>query len=211
MSSDIDVKINDKPVADFLRREFPRFLNAGLNEGYKRSASGFARKFTDAKLANKESSVFRVKRPHNVKKRRGQPSVPKAFVLAGFHVSLKNPQDLDRKILSIRTSSPLLLIREYGGTIPDLSKKPRKGGRKPFKGKYLAIPMLQGGRGRNARKVSLRLVEEVRIKPVLEFVASWRRYQPKIRELIDRSLDRAIKRAQAKMDRDAARREGQAA
>lgn len=181
--------------------DMPKVLNAQMNRTFPTAASAFLKHFVKTRLVK---GIYRVRRKARKAGKRapGQPAVPAKARAAGFGAKVTGRKDLNRKAFSVRTSNPLLLIRETGGTIT------------PKKGQWLYIRGDFKGRGATQRRkayaerqraagsrYSRPIVARVRqvVQPaVLGFYSTWRGWRGKFRERLRDGLKAAVKRMASK-------------
>lgn len=203
MSNSLNVTVKDRAIRSLLEKQFPKFTNQAMNRAYRSVASKFMRGFAKEKLG--AGGPFNVRRKVQVKKApKGQPSIGAKARKAGFKAVLSGQQHLDRKSLSVRTRNPLLTIREFGGEI-----RPKKGTRVRGKKRripYLAVKIKRRGRGAKEKGPNIFLVRQIRFGAVLGFRKAWRRFQPKLREIVNEQLRGVIRRINKKTQK--ARRGG---
>jgi len=203
MKSEIKFSLDDSSFRSMVR-DFPKIVNAEKNKSFRRYANEFGKFFTKSRL---RKGIFDVKRKRNVKPPpRGQPKLPKKMTLAGFVAGISGRAHIDGKALTVRTSSPLMLIREHGGRIPEVPKP----------GKFITIRSEFQGRGaaQKRQQVTLGLLKRpiiakkssITIKPILGFVRSFNRFQPTGQKLLDKGIAEARRRAQRVLDKRAGKK-----
>ena len=201
MKSEIKFSLDDTAFRSMVR-DFPKIVNAEKNKSFRRYANEFGKFFTKSRL---RKGIFDVRRKGNVKSPpRGQPRLPKKMVLAGFIARISGRSRIDGKGLTVRTSSPLLLIREHGGTII-----PKSGGflflHGDFKGRGAAQKRSHARLGLINKPITAK-VKSVTFKPVLGFVATFNRFQPAGQKLLDKGMAEARRRAQRVLDKRAGKK-----
>jgi hypothetical protein len=178
--------------------DMPKILNQQMNRTFPQSATAFLKHFSKTRLVR---GVYDVKRKSKKKKKRtptGQVSVPAKARLAGFAASVRGRQDLDHKEFRVRTSNPLLLIRERGGTI-----RPRRGQWLYIRGKFTgrgavarrkAFAEQQRAAGSKYSRPIVARVRQVVVPAVLGFYKAWRRWRPEFRVKLREGLQAAVRR-----------------
>ena len=176
--------------------EFPKIANQQQNRAFKAVAQDFGRHLSKHVFSG-AGAPFRVRRRGNVRApARGQPKLAKKAVLAGMKAVIGGIPRLDRKTLSVRTSNPLLLIREEGGVIRAKRKK------------WLALSFKRRGRRKKGTNTNyeLRLVKEVRQAPVLGIQRRWNARRLITVQRLDKAVSETIRRAERKASRGRLRR-----
>jgi len=208
--------------------EFGPIVNRQKNKAFDRSAKGYMSQVAKNKLG--KSGPFRVKSGREagpVKKKPGEKgiAISKKARIAGFRAAILVPEELEGKVMQIRTGNPLLLIREFGDVIDPTGRR-RKGN--PANAQYVFVhgelgDLFKGRRGAKKlrQKAEIKLqgklnpkalsgkrvkpiiakVRRVVQRPVLGIVKGWRAYgQQVVGFIFDgiREVKRQAERAAAK-------------
>lgn len=189
INNDFRITVNSVATARLLKL-YPKLANQEQNKAHRKSAATYGKKMV-REVFGKAGSVFRVRRKASVRKpRKGQPKLPKKAILAGLKAEIGNPGKLHRKFLSVRTSSPLLTIRETGGTISS------------SKGKKLAVKVRKRGRRKaGSSPVTLRLVDSVRVKAGLRMVSRWNSLRRTFTNNAEKAMRETLRRAERQVAR----------
>ena len=220
MSNSLSVTIDDKALQGMFR-EFPKIANSEMNRTYRQVASTFMKEFTSRRL---RKGVLNIERKgEKFKSRKGQPTLPRKALAAGFVATLFGKESLKAKGVKIKNSNPLVLLRE--GDTP--AKRTVKAKNKPWlyvridpkeafkneKGRHTKVTKLKWQKWKNkqakykgtgGKRVIVAKVKKIGPFPHLGFRKAWRAYKSKLPAHWRKAEDNVIRRAQLKLDRRAA-------
>jgi hypothetical protein len=218
----ISVTYEDKAVRA-LFKEFPKIANQECNKYYKKVISEFAKEFTKRRL---KRPIFNVKR--KLKKKptpKGQPPIPAKAKAAGFKGVMGGINKIDKKWARFYTGNPLLLIREYGGTIvpkkhdwlyiretTTFKHRGAKRGRRAFRGTKPGLAARERWVSRYQSKIRhagyraaarpiVAKVKSVRFGKILGLQRLWKAFRSRMDKILEKIPTEVARRAQLKLER----------
>lgn len=165
----------------------PKAFNSAFNRGFSSTMGAFTRKFARERL---RKGGVQVRRRTSGGGRSAGVFVPRKMKALGFKGVLSGRKKLQRKFAEVRTRNPVAIAHEEGATI------------RPRRGNFLVIPVRNVSAARRAgvsiprgsRPAFLR-VRQVRLKARLQFLATFRRFQPEAIRRLNQALQRGAESA----------------
>ena len=192
--------IIDRAEVDRLMAQSPKIVNAEMNKAFVGTANEFYRVFTKERLSGKAGIRVRRKVAGGTKKR-GGVRVPARARAMGFGGFLVKRGQLAGKVAIMKNTSKIAIAHELGAVI-----RPKKGKHLFIKVSNFAAARRGGVQIKRGRKPKVIRVKSVKLKPRLQFIATWNRFVPRAVARLGKGLQEAARR----IERNAVRRSSRA-